>query len=541
MPNWFTVLHRVTKGGGKEDFLPEELLGSFQSFLGKSQTESLIVAYVCMCYKRRESKSLGQLFEKLSEKVPYEDLEKAFIDLVASGFIQISSEDHHDSGYGVVFTHRVEVALRVGKDTIFKSKNKKGNSEDRIMLRMYAHAVLFKSKITDLETWVEISSFYLQYFDIEILKQIRRAKLDRISKAVVLYICVMHAVEGSSTEWRFLSQLFSENRIEARRLLNSWKSVNWRPIQSELLEVRQYPIGPLVVVPAERIQRKLYGIPGNEVQREGNLPPVLQRIPACHINSRKLFFNPPELAQIDILKGLLKPAIFKKYRRLMETSGKHAGISVLLSGGPGTGKTELARQAARISGRDLLMFNVAEQRDKYFGESEKRIKQVFDYYAELSYNNSLAPILFFNEADSVFQTRSDRDSGTSSTENTIQTILLNELERFEGILICTTNRPDSFDAAFARRFDLRIIIHPPTAPVRLQLLKQLCKNVPIERLTTLSEQYTFTAAELENFYKFYCMHSLINRPTAGEDIVSALIRYLTTSTKQLKSPVGFKI
>jgi len=541
MPNWFTVLHRVTKGGGKEDFLPEELLGSFQSFLGKSQTESLIVAYICMCYKRRESKSLGQLFEKLSEKVPYEDLEKAFIDLVASGFIQISSEDHHDSGYGVVFTHRVEVALRVGKDTIFKSKNKKGNSEDRIMLRMYAHAVLFKSKITDLETWIEISSFYLQYFDIEILKQIRRAKLDRISKAVVLYICVMHAVEGSSTEWRFLSQLFSENRIEARRLLNSWKSVNWRPIQSELLEVRQYPIGPLVVVPAERIQRKLYGIPGNEVQREGNLPPVLQRIPACHINSRKLFFNPPELAQIDILKGLLKPAIFKKYRRLMETSGKHAGISVLLSGGPGTGKTELARQAARISGRDLLMFNVAEQRDKYFGESEKRIKQVFDYYAELSYNNSLAPILFFNEADSVFQTRSDRDSGTSSTENTIQTILLNELERFEGILICTTNRPDSFDAAFARRFDLRIIIHPPTAPVRLQLLKQLCKNGPVERLTALAEQYSFTAAVLENFYKYYCMHSLINRPTSGDDIVSALIRYLTTSTRQLKSPVGFKI
>lgn len=225
----------------------------------------------------------------------------------------------------------------------------------------------------------------------------------------------------------------------------------------------------------------------------------------------------------------------------MESSGKYAGISVLLSGGPGTGKTELARQAARISGRDLLMFNVAEQRDKYFGESEKRIKEVFDYYDELVYSNCRAPILFFNEADSVFQTRTSSGSSSSNTENTIQTILLNELERFEGILICTTNRPDSFDAAFTRRFDLRIIIHPPTAPVRLQLLKEFCKKISIDRLTTLAEQYTFTAAELESFFKFYCMQTLIHKPAPGEDIASALVQYLTTTIKQLKGPVGFKI
>ena len=541
MPNWFTVLHGVTKGGGKEDFLPDELLGSFQSFLGKSHIESMIIAYTCMCYKRRESKSLVQLFERLSEKASYEELEKSFINLIAAGLIQINSEDHHDSGYSVAFTHRVEVALRVGNDTIFKSKNKKHNGDDSIMLRIYAHAVLFKSKITDLESWIETSSFFLHYFDIEILKQTRRAKLDRISKAVVLYICVMHAVEGSSTEWRFLSQLFSENRIEARRLLNSWKNVNWRPIQSELLEVRQYSIGPPVVVPGERIQRKLYGISGNDVKPQENLPPALQRIPVKRINSRQLFFNSAELAQIDVLRGLLKPTIFNKYRRTMESSGKYPGISVLLSGGPGTGKTELARQLAKISGRDLLMFNVAEQRDKFFGESEKRIKEVFDFYGAVSYKNSRAPILFFNEADSVFQTRTSSGSSISNTENTIQTILLNELERFEGILICTTNRPDSFDDAFTRRFDLRIVIHPPTAPVRLQLLRKICKKASIDRLTSLAEQFTFTAAELENFLKFYHMHSLINKPSSGEDITSALINYLTTSTKQLKTPVGFKI
>jgi hypothetical protein len=541
MPNWFTTLHGVAKGGGQNEFPPEQLLVDFRNFLGKSQTESLIIACLCMNYKRREGKSLGQLFEKLAEKVAYEELEEAFIDLVASGLIQISAEDHHDSSYSVVFTHRVEVALRAGNDTIFKAKNKKRNGEDRILLRMYAHAVLFKSKITDVDAWLETSHFYLYYFDNEISKQTRRVKLDRFSKAVVLYICVMHAVEGSSTEWRFLSQLFSENRMEARRLLNTWKSMDWVPLQAGLLEVRQYPMGPTMVAPSEQLQRKLYGISGKDVKIQENIPPALQRIPVNRINYRKLFFNPPELAQIDILRGLLKPAIFNKYRRMMESSGKYAGISVLLSGGPGTGKTELARQAARISGRDLLMFNVAEQRDKYFGESEKRIKEVFDYYDELVYSNCRAPILFFNEADSVFQTRTSSGSSSSNTENTIQTILLNELERFEGILICTTNRPDSFDAAFTRRFDLRIIIHPPTAPVRLQLLKEFCKKISIDRLTTLAEQYTFTAAELESFFKFYCMQTLIHKPAPGEDIASALVQYLTTTTKQLKSPVGFKI
>jgi chemotaxis protein MotB len=87
-----------------------------------------------------------------------------------------------------------------------------------------------------------------------------------------------------------------------------------------------------------------------------------------------------------------------------------------LSGGPGTGKTELARQAARASGRDLIMFNVAEQRDKYFGESEKRIKEVFDSYENMIQSGYRPPVLFFNEADSVFQKRSSNESSMSKTE-----------------------------------------------------------------------------------------------------------------------------
>lgn len=542
MPNWLTAFHGAQKNGDREASPPAELLGKFQEFLGMSTTESLLIAWLCMYYKRRESKSVAQLFETLSEKATYQELEDAFTDLMSLGLIQLSREEYTDSSYGIVFTHRVEVALRAGNDTIFKKKGRRQSGDDRLLLRIYAHAVLFKSKLIDAEGWMHASGFFQHYFDdIQIFKVIKQAKLDRFSQSVVLYICVMHAVEGSSTDWKFLSQLFSENRMEARRLLISWKNDGWKPLEIGLLDDRQYPMGPTVLVPSDRLQQKLYGLSGNQERMEQNLPPTLQRIPASRIKYRKLFFNPVESTQIDLLCGLLKPATFKKYQQMLGHSGKYTGIAVLLSGGPGTGKTELARQAARMSGRDLLLFNVAEQRDKYFGESEKRIKQVFEYYEDQVYTYARAPILFFNEADSVFQTRSDRDSGTSSTENTIQTILLNELERFEGILICTTNRPDSFDAAFARRFDLRIIIHPPTAPVRLQLLKQLCKNVSVERLTTLAEQYSFTAAELENFYKYYCMHSLINRPTAGVDIVSALIRYLTTSTRQLKSPVGFKI
>jgi len=541
MTNWFNTFREGKKGGDFEEFPAAEKLDALREFLGKSQTESLIIAWLCMNYKKGEGKSVNRLFEKLSEKVSTEEITKAFTELIASGLVQLNTDDFNAGSHSILFTHWVEVALRTGNMEVFKRKRIEDHEDDRMTLRMYAHAVLFRAKVTDVDTWVDTSKFFLSYFDTEISKMIRRSKLDKLTQAVVLYIYVIHAVEGSIIECRVAAMLFSENKMQARRRLFNWKNSQWKPIQTGILEIRHYPMGPVALVPSDWVQQRVYGSGRDGIRGQENIPSSLQIISSKNIPPRKLFYNPAEAEQISLMQEMMMPANFKKFQRMSDQRRRPCGITILLSGGPGTGKTELAHQSARISGRDLIIFNVAEQRDKYFGESEKKIKQVFDSYADIVDSGSRIPVLFFNEADSVFQMRSSNGSVVSNTENTIQTILLNELEQFNGILICTTNRPDSFDSAFSRRFDLKIAIHPPSAAVRLQLLKQSCPGIPLSQLTSLSEQYPFTGAELENFHKIYSMQSIIKKKQLYENMATALEQYFSTLFKKSKAGIGFKI
>lgn len=539
MRNWFTELRELRKSGSREEFPAPERLQPFADFLGRPEAECLIMAWLCMNHKKGDAQAIGQLFEQLGAKATHEELSEALVDLMTAGWVQASSEDFNDSSYDVSFTHRVEVALRSGNNAIFNQKIHPKERRDRSVLRMYAYAVLFKSKITDIDAWVEIGHIFLEYSEHELAQVIRMAKLDKFTQSVVLYIYVMHAVEGSHTEWRYLSELFSENRIAARRLLDLWNKPSWKPIRCGMLESRQFPMGPTMLYPAESCQRKIYGLADDMERMDDHLPNTLQRISAEKILQRALFYNPVEAEQIDMIRRMLRPAAFKKYKRSLEGTGEPTGIAVLLSGGPGTGKTELVRQLARETGRDLLLFNVAEQRDKFFGESEKRIKQTFDSYNDLLITRPRAPILFFNEGDSIFQNRQSIGSSTSSSENAIQTILLNELERFEGILFCTTNRPGSFDEAFARRFLFKVDIQPPTEPVRFQLLTHLFKKLPAAFLKQVAESYVFTAAELENFKKLHHMKNLVD--PKQPDLKIELERYLSSITHKPTSHIGFRI
>jgi SpoVK/Ycf46/Vps4 family AAA+-type ATPase len=147
--------------------------------------------------------------------------------------------------------------------------------------------------------------------------------------------------------------------------------------------------------------------------------------------------------------------------------------------------------------------------------------------------------LFFNEADSIIQRRYNENSNTSNTENAIQTILLNELETFAGILICTTNRPDSFDEAFNRRFPNQIAIFPPDSSTRSLLLQHYFNELPQQVCCSLAERFAFTAAELDNFLRRNLMHQTIGEVSDSIDI--SLENYLVSLNKSTRNPIGFKL
>lgn len=145
------------------------------------------------------------------------------------------------------------------------------------------------------------------------------------------------------------------------------------------------------------------------------------------------------------------------------------GIVALFDGPPGTGKTFCAEIIASELGRLLQRVNVAELVSKWVGETEKHVHRVFQQ-ARISH-----AILLFDEADALFSARS-ADSGSSGDRhsNTVVNLLLQEIERFPGVCVLTTNFFGALDKALLRRVQFRVTFEEPDAPQRQQLWEALC-------------------------------------------------------------------
>ena len=97
--------------------------------------------------------------------------------------------------------------------------------------------------------------------------------------------------------------------------------------------------------------------------------------------------------------------------------GMRTGFACLFSGSPGTGKTETARQVAKATGRGIIQVDIADTKSKWFGESEKQIKAVFNRYRAAVKGSDVMPILLFNEADAVIGKRQELGTKRKSHGN----------------------------------------------------------------------------------------------------------------------------
>ena len=541
MVNWFQDLPGLIENNSKTEFPPELLLLPYEKMLDLPTPFFHVVYWLCANYKERNAPSLRLLFDSLSDADGFDELLLGFSELLAMGYIQVQPDDHDESSYAVSFTHHCEVALRNGNIEALNKKCKSVNLDDRETVCLYASAVLFKCRIIDADAWVATCDSFLAASDIKLSRGFKKCGFDKLTNAIALYVTLMRCIEGAPTEIRPLSQLFSINSMEARRMYRKFKSPSWRPIQKGMLVMRQFPMGPVVVCPTEDFISQIEGtVSKSSNDSIGPLPSSLIRMSASSIKTKKLFYNSAEDKEIELLKKILQPTVFKKYCQQQEQQiGGQSGLVILLHGAPGTGKTELGRQLAKSTGRDLLFLNVSEQRDKYYSESEKKIKQVFDFYKKVVDTVKKEPILFFNEADSVIHKRHSGNSSTSNTENVVQTILLNELENFTGILICTTNRPDSFDEAFNRRFPTQIAILPPDTSTRASLLQHYFNELSEKVRNDLANRYAFTAAELDNFLRRNLMVQAVGE--VEDPLEKSLEAYLLTLGKVGRSPIGYKL
>ncbi|MEO1958109.1 MAG: ATP-binding protein [Nautiliaceae bacterium] len=210
---------------------------------------------------------------------------------------------------------------------------------------------------------------------------------------------------------------------------------------------------------------------------------------------------------------------------------------ILFYGPPGTGKTMSAYAIANVLNKPILSLDSSKILSAYVGESEKNVRRLFDEYYEISDKLKTPPVLLLNEADQFLSSRSTHAiSSADKMHNQMQNIFLEQIERFDGILIATTNLLETIDEAFSRRFDFKVKFEKPSFKDRVKLWKiKLPKEAKYEGEFDVDKlaKYPLTGAQIEVVIK----NTALKVAMRGDDIFR-VSDFVEVIEKELKSDFG---
>lgn len=262
------------------------------------------------------------------------------------------------------------------------------------------------------------------------------------------------------------------------------------------------------------------------------------------IPEKSMFYDDELLRQLNLLKENLQEERFAELQKRLDEQSLPKGVAALFHGQPGTGKTETAMQIAKASGRAVCHVDISAAKTSWYGESQKLVKRIFTDYRQLCEKEKLKPILLFNEADALLSNRQNINSTSGSTsvaqtENAIQNIILEEMEKLDGILIATTNLIDNLDSAFERRFLFKIRFNNPTVEAKQSIWKSKLSWLSENESRTLAEQYNFSGGEIDNIVRKVIMEEVLNGIHPDMQFVEELCRYEKIGNKET-SFIGFR-
>ena len=235
------------------------------------------------------------------------------------------------------------------------------------------------------------------------------------------------------------------------------------------------------------------------------------------ITMKQLFFADNVESQLDSLSELLSEENYQGICNRLKERGLRQGFACLFYGEPGTGKTESVLQIARKTGRDIMQVNISEVKSMWVGESEKNIKAIFDRYRAIAKHSKRIPILLFNEADGVIGKRKEgAERSVDKMENSIQNIILQEMESLEGIMIATTNLVQNMDVAFERRFLYKVKFEKPELAQRTRIWQSMMPRLSAESAGKLASSFDFSGGQIENITRKCDIESILY----GDDYVT---------------------
>lgn len=260
------------------------------------------------------------------------------------------------------------------------------------------------------------------------------------------------------------------------------------------------------------------------------------------IQEKELFYMPENEKEIRKLYESFKNENLKNLQARLEERKLPKGICVMFYGEPGTGKTETVYQMAKKTDRPIFHVDIGSMRSQWYGETEQKFSKLFTDYKKMcesaTKNDEPLPILLFNEADAIFGKRVENAQNGGRVDNTIQNILLEEMERLPGILIATTNIEGNLDKAFERRFLFKIKFAKPNAEIKAKIWKSNIEWLGDGEAAKLASEFPFSGGEIANVVRKITMDEILSgERTPFEQIVE----YCRTEKIQSgSSTVGFK-
>src|SRR5919112_2325239 len=282
----------------------------------------------------------------------------------------------------------------------------------------------------------------------------------------------------------------------------------------------------------ERLARSVRSGGANVAAASGTAPGT-RNVPSTRYEDVGGMRETIEMVREAVELPITHPEIFRKLN-----IRPHKGI--LFYGPPGTGKTLLARAVARESGAHFIAVAGPEILNKYWGQSEARLRSIFNEA------RAKAPaVILFDEIDSF---ASSRDMMSESFEATLVSQLLSLMDGMNDLgrvcVIATTNRPSALDPALRRpgRFDHEIEIGLPDAEARLHILRIHAEGMPtapdldLEQIAALTRDYS--GADLEALCReaaLACMRRTINLRDFEKRISPHKLQALSVTTYDFRT------
>lgn len=363
-------------------------------------------------------------------------------------------------------------------------------------------------------------------------------------ESYILFTALNDAVEAGDNDYQTnlymaLSELW-EKPAQATRELNRFSKGNSSLIQDDYLELSKDTFRNQIKV---RLAPRLtdYLREKEEILIDTSETKKSALILHDEIRKKELFFNSDEREQMKTVENMMEEESFNLLLEKLDEKNMPLGLTLLFYGKPGTGKTEYVYQLAKATGRNIFKVEIAETKSMWFGESQKLTRQIFRDYENFKKNEKRCPILLFNEADAIIGKRKSSDSHPlSNTENSIQNILLEQMEAFDGILVATTNLHSNLDEAFERRFLYKIKFETPDAEIAMHIWKTLLPFLRFKDCKELALEFGFSGGEIQNIAKKSLMQELLHHKIPNLEMIRDLCRREKWTEGNENSKVGFR-